>query len=645
MLKILIILLLCAGVFISLLRYGRSRLSMSKKAILLALRAGWILGLFLSFLEPVIRFDRFESGSQKRAVLIDASLSMRNFSAASFVNSIIDTLSSMEKRSGGLVNFKISLFGDSTRIYDPSKTLSFSDSRSNFPLSFEANEKNRDMIIISDGHWTNPVKSSDVFPTNTIYYVTLPDAVPNSFVKTITTAPETTPVDSLFTISIEANGYAQTDGQLTLTLKKKNKIVKTEIEHIEQGYFTRRVEFKTSNTHPAKELYTVETFLDSATPPSVSAFVHQTIPQHLSYFIYSAKPSLDIRYLKQALLSNNTFKEKSSSHDILFLFDWDSTAIKLMAALPRHGVTVFMGTLPCSSYSIHSPTVSIRQTNSNNAVSNLNLRTLPPPSEIIVCNRQALTGRKNLLEATVSTGNDSHSEAAAILFSGRFRGAYSLFCPVKGIWRWDFWPMSSDRAENELFSFSNILLANAKELLLDNISNELVLYPAQTLHETDSVKFMMSLPSSVPVFESFKLNIKIQNENAGIDTLLNYYPTGLNRQLLSFGALPEGKYSVSSKISAGSVRAEFSDSFTVNRDMSELSVLAQNTQYLQEFAHPLDFKDSAAIHALFTSWNEANSVKNTITETIRISRSWLLLSALLLLLTAELILRRKYNID
>jgi hypothetical protein len=365
----------------------------------------------------------------------------------------------------------------------------------------------------------------------------------------------------------------------------------------------------------------------------------------LSYFIYSAKPSLDRRYLKQALLSNKIFKEKSSSPDILFLFDWDSAAIKLMNALPRHGVTVFMGTLPCSSYSINAPTVSIRQTNNAGAISNSNLRTLPPAAEIIVCKGQTLTGRKNLLEAVVSTENGAHSEAAAILFSGRFRGVYSLFCPVKGIWRWDFWPMSSDRAESELFSFSNILLANAKELLLDNISNELVLYPAQPLHETDSVKFMMSLPSSIPVFESFKLNIKIQNENAGIDTLINYYPTGLNRQMLSFGALPEGKYGVSSKISAGSVRAEFSDSFTVNRDMSELSVLAQNTQYLQEFANPLDFKDSAAIHALFTSWNETNSGKNTVTETIRISRSWLLLSALLLLLAAELILRRKYNID
>ena len=611
----------------------------------MALRIGWILGLFLSFLEPVIRFDRFESGSQKTAVLIDASLSMRNFSADSFVNSIIDTLSSMERRSGGQVNFQYFLFGDSTRNHNPSKAISFSDSRSNFPLSLGTNEKKQDMIIISDGHWTNPAKSSNVFPTNTIYYTVLPDAVPNSFIKTITIAPENTPVDSAFTISIEANGYAQADGNLTVALKKKGRIVKTEIVQVEQGYFTRIIEFRTSNSRPAKELYTVEAFLDNDTPPSVSNFVHQTIPQNLSYSIYSAKASLDRRYATQALLINKTFREKSSSPDILFLFDWDSTAVRLTRTLPRHGVTVFMGTLPCSSRAIYSPAVSIRQTGNMSAASNPNLRTLPPAAEIIICNNLPLTGRKNLIEAAISTDNGANSESAVILFSGRFRGTYSLFCPVKGVWRWDFWPMSSDRAESELFSFSNMLLETAKELLLDNISDAFILYPAQTLHETDSARFIMSLPSSIPIFETFKLEVKIQNENISVDTVLNYYPTGLNKQPLSFKALPEGTYSISSKITAGSIRAEFSDSFTVNRDMSELSVISQNTQYLQDFAHPLDFNDSAAMHTLFTSWNEINSGKNTVTETIRISRSWLLLSIILLLLAAELVMRRKYGVD
>jgi len=641
----IISLLLCAGVFISLWRYGRSQLSASKKMVLMILRTGWILGLFLSFLEPVIRFDRFESGSQKVSVLIDASLSMQNFSADTFVKPIVDTLSSMEKRSGGQVNFQYFLFGDSTRNHNPSKTLSFSDSRSNFPLSLGTNEKSRDMIIISDGHWTNPAKSSNIFPTNTIYYVTLPDAVPNSFVKTVIAAPQNSPVDSMFTVSVEASGYVQTDGNLTLTLKKKGKIVKTETVQMEQGYFTRRIEFRTSNNRPAKELYTVEAFLDSDTPPSVSSFVHQTIPQNLTYFIYSAKSSLDRRYLTQALLSNKMFKEKSSSPDILFLFDWDSTAIRHTRSLPRHGVTVFMGTLPCSSRTIYSPAVSIRQTNNMGAALNPNLRVLPPAVEIIICNNLSLTGRKNLLEAAVSTDNGTNSEAASILFSGRFRGNYSLFCPVKGIWRWDFWPMSSDRAESELFSFSNTLLETAKELLLDNISDEFILYPPHSLHETDSARFIMSLPSSIPIFETFKLEVKIQNENISIDTVLNYYPTGLNKQPLSFRTLPEGKYSISSKITAGSIKAEFIDSFTVNRDMSELSVLSQNTQYLQEFAHPLDFNDSAALHTLYTSWNEVNSAKNTVTETIRISRSWLLLSLMLLLLAAELVMRRKYGID
>lgn len=629
-----------------MLRYVRGVLPLAKKSMLIALRTGWILGLLLAFLEPVIQFERFESGKLKIPVLIDASLSMQNFSTESSVLPFLDTLSFMEKHLKGSINFEYFFFGDSTRLREQSAHISFSDSRSVFPSTIESRERGffRDMIIISDGHWTNPRRSSDIFPTSFIHFLTLPDAVPNSFVKTTITAPETSSCDSLFTINIDASGYAQSSGNLTLLLKKKDRIVKTETEKIDIGYFTRTVQFKTSNPRPGKELYTVEALLDSATPPFVSSFVHQTIPQHLTYSIYSAKPTLDRRYISSALISNSSFKEKSFSPDILFLFDWDSTAIRLIRELPRHAVIVFSGTLPCSSIAQYGPSVSGRQVDKRISTSNLDLRALPPPQEIINCKQFSLNGRTTIIDGAISSGA-ANPQTIPLLFSGRFRGIQSLFCPVKGIWRWDFWPMSSDRAESELFGFSNILLSAAKELLFENISDQLILYPSQTLYETDSARFLISFPSGVPVFEPIKLSLKIENAEISIDTVLNYYPSGLNKQPLSLQALPPGKYSISSELNISGTKALFSDNFTVNLDISELSVLAQNTQYLREFARPLDFKDSAAMHALFTVWNLGSSEKNTVTETIRISRSWLLLAAMLLLLTGELALRRKWGID
>jgi hypothetical protein len=207
--------------------------------------------------------------------------------------------------------------------------------------------------------------------------------------------------------------------------------------------------------------------------------------------------------------------------------------------------------------------------------------------------------------------------------------------------------MSSDRTENELFGFSNTILSTARELLLDNISDQLILYPAGTLYETDSAKFFMSLPAAVPIFEPAKLSLRIQGDGTGvnIDTAADYRPSGLNKQPVSRPPLPPGRYAISSAFAAPGVKATFSDSFTVNKDMSELSVLAQNTQYLQQFAQPLDMKDGKMMNSVFDSWAQASADRNTVTETIRVRRSWLLLGILLALFAAELVLRRRWDID
>jgi len=640
--------LLTAGVIFSALRYSRAPLKLSAKITLIAMRAAWIIGLVLSFWEPVIRFERFESGRMKIPVLIDASLSMQNFSPAEQVAPFLDTLSSLQARTGGRVGFEYFLFGDSTRGERSPASLQFNDTKSFFPaaLDEQGGRFANDMIIISDGHWTKPRRSSEIFPRNTIHYLVLPEAHPNPFVTISCDAPETAPSDSSFIVNITASGFVQERGTLALSLKEKTRTVKTEAVEIEQGYFTHTVRFKTANSRPGRKLYTAEAIIDSAIPPSASSFVHQTIPHFLTYSMYSAKPTLDRRYLAQALASDSFFREKASSPDILFLFDWDSTAANMTRGLPRHAAAVFAGCLPCSSSSTAAPSISVKQTDNSIFSTNLDLRAMPPPEAIITCKQLPVSGIKRLLNAAVNTGG-SNSENAMILFSGRFsfKGTQSLFCPVRGIWRWDFWPMSSDRAENELFNFSNTLLSLAKELLFDNIADQLILYPAGTLYETDSAKFLMSLPAAVPIFEPLKLSVQIQNDDTVIDTVLDYHPNGLNRQPLSFPALPQGRYAISSSLKSGAVKAAFADSFTVNKDMSELSVLAQNTQYLQEFASPLDLRDTLGITHTFDSWVQRSAERNTVTETVRINRTWLLLSLMLLLFAVELILRRRWGVD
>jgi len=650
------------GVILSAIKYGRGPLSLSKKIVLITLRAAWFIGLILSFFEPVIQFERFESGNMKIPVLIDVSASMQNFSPDANVKPFLDTLASLQSRTGGRVNFEYFLFGDSTRARQlPSAApILFNDHKSYFPAAIDdaGGKFSNDMIIVSDGHWTRPRRSSEVFPRNTVYYLTLPDADPNPFVTISYNAPESSPSDSSFTIDVTASGYVKDRAGLTVSLKERNRTVKKESTEIEQGYFTKTVQFRTSSQHPGRKLYTVEAVIDSAVPPAAASFVHQTVPHFLTYSMYSAKPALDRRYISQALASNNFFRERQASPDILFLFDWDTTAAGLTRSLPRHATAVFLGAMPCSSSRITEPSLSIKLVDDNSSIISpgLDLRSMPPPQEVITCSQQPSRGMKRILQATINTTTAAGVRAGAaptgnapnnltILSSGRFRRIQALFCPIKGFWRWDFWPMSSDRAENELFSFSNTILSAAKELLLDNISDQLILYPANTLTETDSARFMMSLPAAVPIFEPVKLSVQIKNDNAAVDTTMNYSPTGLNRQPLSFHALPPGRYGISSSLDGSGIKAAFADSFTVNKDMSELSVLAQNTQYLQEFAQPLDTRDIPAASSVFDSWDQRSAERNTVVETVRINRSWLLLGIMLALLAAELVLRRRWAVD
>jgi len=641
------------------------------------LRTGWIAGLLIAFWEPAFRFERFESGRMRIPVLIDASVSMQNFSPESSVVPFLDTLEAFQSRTYGRVSFEYYLFGDSTRIRPAYAPVAFNDSRSVFPNALDETGGllSNDMIIISDGYWTNQRRASEVFPRYDIHYIVLPNADPTPFVTVSHNAPETSPSDSAFIVEITASGYVRENETLTVSLHDGTRVIRTETAEVERGYFSRVIRMRTSNARPGRRLYTVEAAIINAdAPPSASHFVHQTIPHFLTYAMYSARPTLDRRYLTQALAANDFFRERAASPDVLFLFDWDTTAARMVRGLPRHAAAVFAGSLPCDAASIPAPSITIRQVESGALNTNLDLRTIPPPQEIITCPRLPVSGIRRLLQASINqpagranVNTSGNPDNAAILFTGRFMGRQSVFSPVRGIWRWDFWPMSSDRAESELYGYSNTLLSLTKEILLDNIADQLILYPAATLTETDSARFLMSLPAAVPIFEPVELSVRIWVESIDlgkgimpdvdtdsaktvIDTVIQYLPHGLNRQPLSFGPLTAGgrlaRYRVSSSLNAGGgISASFAGGFVVNKDMSELSVSAQNARYLQEFARPLDVGETDAVGGLLDSWDLRSAERRTVTETMRLNRTWLLLGLTLMLLAAELVLRRVWGVD
>jgi hypothetical protein len=245
--QIAIVILLAAGLSLSTVRYGRSRLKLPSKIFLILLRTGWITGIALAFIEPVVSFERFESSRVKIPVLVDVSASMRNFSPEASVVPFLRALSSLQSKTNGRVSFEYFLFGDSTRVSQSNAPASipFNDTKSFFPSALDENggRLSNDMILITDGHWTRPRGGGEVFPRHSIRYLALPEAKPNPFITVSSDAPETAPTDSSFNVRVAANGYVREKGALSISLKENGKTIKTGAVDVDAGYFTRAIAF------------------------------------------------------------------------------------------------------------------------------------------------------------------------------------------------------------------------------------------------------------------------------------------------------------------------------------------------------------------------------------------------------------------
>ncbi|MBN2189509.1 MAG: hypothetical protein JW699_08640, partial [Chitinispirillaceae bacterium] len=89
--------------------------------------------------------------------------------------------------------------------------------------------------------------------------------------------------------------------------------------------------------------------------------------------------------------------------------------------------------------------------------------------------------------------------------------------------------------------------------------------------------------------------------------------------------------------SGAGIRCSFPDSISVGRDLSEFQVHSQNTALLRSFAHPLDDFSEPSLRSIFKSDAGTRLPER---ETLHLNRSWPLLLLILLIFSAEWILRR-----
>lgn len=218
--------------------------------------------------------------------------------------------------------------------------------------------------------------------------------------------------------------------------------------------------------------------------------------------------------------------------------------------------------------------------------------------------------------------------------------------PAKGIWRWDFWPHSSSRNEEQSFAFTKNFGSMLRSLVLSEIANNLFVYPTRSTMEMDSVRFAVVLPTEIPDASVPPLSIRIEgtDQNAFIDTTVHLKGSNINTYSAVLPPLPPGNYSYTTKIQNKKRVYRFSDSLTIHLDKSEFMINGQNTLLLKELGTPLVVKDSKTIRTFLESLEKENS-SHIVSDTFRIKQTWVLLAMLMLLFAAEWILRRIAALD
>jgi hypothetical protein len=342
------------------------------------------------------------------------------------------------------------------------------------------------------------------------------------------------------------------------------------------------------------------------------------------------------------------FIKNSKTHnttDLLLLFAYDSHSLKTIDQISKKGIVAFLGCTPgnVSTIPVSSDFQFIKQSGAyETSISDIILDEMPPPS-MLLFNNNSIKSTRRILSCTNT--NDKQFDTIPILFTGDIYNKNFLSLNAVGYWRWDFWPLSISRGEEQPFLFSEYLIAHLKEMLLSKISGDFYAYPEAQINSDDSTVFALSLPSELPIPTDIDITVTVQGTTSSYrkTSICKLTSTGSKLQFVKIPPLKAGKYTYNCEFSAVQKNFTCSDSLTIEENSLELSVQGQNTTLLNQFAQEVKFTSDSALNEFLH--NLKTDKRSPVQDYFRITRSWMILSILFLLFALEWGLRRKYDLD
>ena len=238
----LIFYLLCAAAtLLSIVRYVRVSAPLPARLLLITVRTVALVLILCAFIEPTLVFERLSSGNTPVPVLIDCSRSMNIVTTDSAIVNSIKKLQRYHGLDKKQIQFAWYGFGDSLRRLKEPLALKFNDRRSYFPSSPDDKilQRAHEVIMISDGNWSNMSPGRDFFYEKSVYFLPLPGAHPRPSLTLTVAHPEvvTVSVDSAAKIATELDGRLGKRGTVSVTVHETGRLLVRREISVDSGFF------------------------------------------------------------------------------------------------------------------------------------------------------------------------------------------------------------------------------------------------------------------------------------------------------------------------------------------------------------------------------------------------------------------------
>lgn len=627
--------LLITVLIISVICFVRTPVNTNSKVLLVSIRIMLITAIALAFFEPELSLKRLSTAKRSIVLLIDNSKSMTGFAPDSTVIAPVNKI--LQSAS---INNKISVtaftFGDTLRPFTQFDKHSFSEAKSELPDIVKGELFNvDDFIIISDGQWNSSAERINKLSERQVYYLPLNSISGKPYADIASLYSDT----GTAVFKTRITGYVSKRTLCTLTVSDNNRPFKSMAISFDSGSIDSTIIFPVTTVLTGKHLFKT-TFFNSDSSLLAQNFTVVTIhPKQFTYVIHSPAPSLDLRFFTQALMKHPEFKKTSPGLADLSIFTGSQNNLRaIIGKIQPNAVCAFLGVSQCGDSSTvvrdHFK-ITKDQSYIPQVPFTIPLADLPPPSALPIC-RPKLENVSTIL----SVSNIRTTAPYPLLSTGMFMSRPALQVSFQGLWRWDFWPMSSLRGEEEPFLFSEYLIALCKEMIIASKGSDLFTYPDFDRSESDSLVFAVSLPSELKLSQLVSLDLRLLSSSGE--------PVQMSQsQLTTTGSLhyikiPFPRDSIicyEASLKHGNKQFNYQDCFFNQYMNRERSVGTQNTSLLNQYALPVQLNSDSAIATFFAA--HSDTPKPPIKQIIPLRRSWWLITLILVLFSVEWYFRKR----